>query len=59
MQPCGVCLPLLRSEPLCQQQQEQQQFFYIQYSRLALDFISDPQETLAQKLYYQALSMEI
>src|SRR2546428_9770169 len=29
MQPCGVCLPLLRSEPVCQQQKEQQEFFLL------------------------------
>ena len=41
MQPCGVCLPLLRSESGCQQQQQQQQkeFLHVRYD-LALDFVS-------------------
>ena len=42
MQPCWVCLPLLRSEPVCQQQKEQQEFFHVRCSRLALDFVSGP-----------------
>src|SRR6478672_11037601 len=35
MQPCGVCLPLLRAEPRYQQQQEHQGFFHVRCSRLA------------------------
>jgi hypothetical protein len=54
MQPCGVCLPLLRSQPLCQQQ-EQQEFFHVRYSRLALDLDFDPQEILAQEALLPSL----
>src|ERR1700730_4131136 len=39
MQPRGGCLPLLRSEPVCQQQ-KQQEFFHVRCSRLALGFVS-------------------
>src|ERR1700722_4978355 len=38
MQPCGVCLPLLRSEPVRQQQQEQKVFFQIWCPRLCFGF---------------------
>jgi hypothetical protein len=54
MQPCGVCLPLLRSQPLCQQQ-EQHEFFHVRYSRLALDLVFDPQEILAQEALLPSL----
>ena len=38
MQPCGVCLPLLRSESMCQQQQEQQKFFHVRCSQTCFEF---------------------
>src|SRR3954464_15793424 len=56
IQPCGVRLMLLRSEPMCQQQQEQQGFSHVRCSRLDLGFISGPQEILPNQLYYPALS---
>jgi hypothetical protein len=38
MQPCGVCLPLLRPEAVCQQQQEQKEFSHLRCSRPCFGF---------------------
>ena len=38
MQPCRVCLALLRSESVCQQQQEQKEFFHVRCSRPCFGF---------------------